>query len=135
MRVGNNFSHKDMYEQTSGFCYLGEGGGSGRHEDLTDAVVEARHRLLIDAQETLRRALLRHLVLQVPDAVLVRELLVRRATLRQDAALEAAHVEQQVGVIFAVHRHKAVLPLNRRHRPRQPVLNVPKHCATPVNIS
>ena len=74
--------------------YLGEGGGSGRHKDLTDAVVEARHGLLVDAQEALRRALLRHLVLQVPHAVLVRELLVRRAALGQDATLEAAHVEQ-----------------------------------------
>ena len=112
-----------------------EGGGSGRHEDLTDAVVEARHGLLVDAQEALRRALLRHLVLQVPHAVLVRELLVRRAALRQDATLQATHVEQQVGIVLAVHRHEAVLPLNSRHRPRQPVLNVPEHSATPVNTN
>ena len=97
-----------------------------------DTVVEVHHRFLIDVQEALRHALLCHLVLQVPDAVLVRELLVHRATLRQDAALEAAHVEQQVGVVLAVHGHETVLPLNRHHRPRQPVLNVPKHCATSV---
>ena len=71
-----------------------------------------------------------HLVLQVPDAVAVRELVVRRATLGQDAALEAAHVEQKVGIVLAVDRHEAVLPQRRRHRPWQPVLYVPEHRAT-----
>lgn len=88
------------------------------------------HRLVIHAQEALSRALLgdlestgpsvpsweplsntwkshpgialpAHLVLQVPDPVLVGELLVAGAALGQDAALEAAHVEQQVGVVLA----------------------------------
>lgn len=68
-----------------------------------------------------------HLVLQVPDAVLVGELLVAGAALGQDAALEAAHVEQQVGVVLAVHRHEAVLPLHRGHRAGQTVLDVPEH--------
>lgn len=55
------------------------------------------------------------------------ELLIAGAALGQDAALEAAHVEQQVGVVFAVDRHKAVLPLHRGHGARQAVLNVPEH--------
>lgn len=114
------------------------------------------HRLVIHAQEALSRALLgdlestgpsvpsweplsntwkshpgialpAHLVLQVPDPVLVGELLVAGAALGQDAALEAAHVEQQVGVVLAVHGHKAVLPLHRGHRAGQTVLDVPEH--------
>jgi len=60
----------------------------------------------------------------------VRELVVRRATLWQNAALKAAHIEEQVGVVLAVHRHEAVLPQSRRHRPRQAVLDVPEHGAT-----
>lgn len=114
------------------------------------------HRLVIHAQEALSRALLgdlestgpsvpswepfsntwkshpgialpAHLVLQVPDPVLVGELLVAGAALGQDAALEATHVEQQVGVVLAVHGHKAVLPLHRGHRAGQTVLDVPEH--------
>lgn len=54
-----------------------------------------------------------HLVLQIPHAVLVGELLVAGAALWQNAALEAAHVEEQVGVVLAVDRHEAVLPLDR----------------------
>lgn len=68
-----------------------------------------------------------HLVLQVPDTILVGELLVAGAALGQDAALEAAHVEQQVGVVLAVHGHKAVLPLDGGDGAGQPVLDVPEH--------
>ena len=75
-----------------------------------------------------------YLVLQIPDAVLVCELLVRGSTLGQDATLEATHVEQQVGVVLAVHRHEAAVPLDGRHRPRQPVLDVPEHCTTPEQL-
>lgn len=35
-----------------------------------------------------------HLILQVPDSVLVSELLVAGATLGEDAALKATHVEE-----------------------------------------
>jgi len=56
-----------------------------------------------------------HLILQVPDAITVCELFVRGATLGQNATLEATHVEQQVGVVFAVDRHEAVLPQSGRH--------------------
>ena len=77
--------------------------------------METRHGFLVNAQEALRSAFLGDLVLEIPHSVLVRELLVRRATLRENPALEAAHVEEQVGVVLAVHRHEAVLPLNRRY--------------------
>ena len=49
------------------------------------------------------------LILQIPDTVFVCELLVAGAALGQDAALKATHVEEQIGVVLAVHRHKAVL--------------------------
>ena len=114
--------------------HLGERGGAGRHEYLAHAVVELGETLLIHTQEALRRALLGDLVLQVPHAVAVRELLVLRAALRQNAALEAAHVEQQVGIVLAVDGDEAVLPLDRRHRARQAVLDVPEHRATPATV-
>lgn len=44
-----------------------------------------------------------HLVLQVPNTVLVGKLLIACATLWQYAALKPAHVEEQVGVVLAVH--------------------------------
>lgn len=44
----------------------------------------------------------RHLVLQVPHPVLVSKLLIAGAALWQYAALKATHVEEQVGVVFAV---------------------------------
>jgi len=75
------------------------------------------------------KTLCSHLVLQVPDAVAVRELLVRGAAFGQNAALKATHVEQQVRIVFAVDRHKAVLPQSGRHRTRQTVLYVPEHCS------
>lgn len=73
----------------------------------------------------------RYLILQIPDPILVRELFIAGAALGQDAALEPAHVEEQVGVVLAVHRHKTVLPLDRGHRARQAVLDVPEHSSTP----
>lgn len=70
-----------------------------------------------------------HLILQVPDSILVSELLIAGATLGEDAALKATHVKEQVGVVFAVNRHKAVLPLHSGHRSGQAILDVPKHCS------
>jgi hypothetical protein len=43
--------------------------------------VELAQRLVVDAQEALGRAFLGHLVLEVPDAVAVRELFVEGTTL------------------------------------------------------
>ena len=53
-------------------------------------------------QERLRRHLLRRLVLQVPDAVAVRQRLEVHAALGLDADLEAPHVEQEVRVVLRV---------------------------------
>lgn len=142
--------------QISLLPYLSEGCGARGHEDLPHSVVKPLHGLIIHTQEALSCALLghlestdpsvpfweplsnpwkphpgttlpAHLILQVPDPVLVGELLVAGAALGQDAALEAAHVEQQVGVVLAVHGHEAVLPLHRGHRAGQTVLDVPEH--------
>ena len=55
-------------------------------------------------QERLRRHLLRRLVLQVPDAVAVRERFEVHAALGLDADLEAPHVEQEVGIVLGIHR-------------------------------
>ena len=114
--------------------------------------MEPVHGLVVDSQETLSRPLLGnlqrttvlaiinnclfgllYLVLQVPDSVLVYELLVHHAALGQYAHLEAAHVEEQVGVVLAVHRHKAVLPLYRGDGARQTVLDLPEY-GTPTEI-
>lgn len=59
------------------------------------------------------------------------ELLITGATFGQDAALESAHVEEQVRVVFTVYGHKAVLPLHRGHRARKAILNVPEHGTAP----
>ena len=61
----------------------------------------------------------------------MRELLVSGAHLGQDAALEAAHVEEQVGVVLGVHGHEAVLPLHGGDGARQAVIDVPEHRAAP----
>lgn len=113
---------------------LGEGGGARGHEHHADAVLEAAERLLVDAQEGLRRALLGVLVLEVPHAVLLGELLVERAALGQDADFEAAHGEQQVGVVLAVDREERVVPLDRGERPQEPVLDVPEDGAAEVDV-
>ena len=115
--------------------HLGERGGAGRHEYLAHAVVELGEALLIDTQEALRRALLGDLVLQVPHAVAVRELLVLRAALRQNAALEAAHVEQQVGIVLAIDTDETGFPLDSGDRTGKAVLDVPKHGATTMSIN
>ena len=71
-----------------------------------------------------------NLILQIPDTIFVCELLVAGAALGQDAALKATHVEEQIGVVLAVHGHKAVLPLHRGHRAGQAVFDVPEDSAT-----
>ena len=68
-----------------------------------------------------------HLILKVPDAVFVSELLVGGACLGQNAALEPAHVEEEVWVVFGVDRDEGVLPLNGGYGARETVLYVPEH--------
>jgi len=113
---------------------LGEGGGPGGHEDLPDPVVELGHGLGVDPQEALRRALLGHLVLQVPDAVAVRELLVRGPDLGQDPALEAGHGEEQVRVVFGVDGDEGVVPRDGGDGAGQSVLDVPENRPPQVNV-
>ena len=67
-----------------------------------------------------------HLILQVPDAVLVGELFGRGPALGQDATLEAGHVEEQVGVVLAVGRDETGLPLEGGDGAGQAVLHVPE---------
>lgn len=43
-----------------------------------------------------------HLILQVPHTVLVSKLLIAGATLGKNATFKPTHVEEQIGVIFAV---------------------------------
>ena len=74
-----------------------------------------------------------YLILQVPYSVSVREFLVCGPTLGQDAALEATHVEEQVGIVLTVHRNKAVLPLDGGHRARQTILDIPEDSSPPVD--
>ena len=111
-----------------------KGGGARGHEHLTNAVLELFDRVIVDAQEGLCRALLGVLVLEIPDAVLVLELLVEHAHLGQDAHLEAAHGEEQIGVVAAVDRRERVLPLERRDRARQRVLELPEDGAAEVDV-
>ena len=68
-----------------------------------------------------------HLVLEVPHSVFVGELLVGGAGLGEDAALEAAHVEEQVRVVLGVDGDEGVIPLHGGDGARQPVLDVPEH--------
>lgn len=108
--------------------YLCEGCGPRGHQNLSNSVVEPLHGLIIHTQETLCCPLFCYLktnktqsstshfkkklqfqgcspiylILQIPDAIFVCELLVAGAALGQDATLKATHVEKQVRVVFAV---------------------------------
>lgn len=62
-----------------------------------------------------QQSVISHLILQVPNSVLVGELLITSTTLWQNATLKATHVEEQIRVVFAVDRYKAVLPLDGSH--------------------
>lgn len=55
------------------------------------------------------------------------ELLIAGAAFGQNATLKTTHVEQQIGVILAVNRHEAVLPLHCGDGSRQAVLDIPEH--------
>ena len=95
--------------------------------------MEALHALCVHSEEALGSTLLGHLVLQVPHTVLVGELLVGRADLWKNPALKATHVEEQVGVVFGVDRHEAVLPLDSGDRAGQTILDVPEYSTATEN--
>lgn len=67
-------------------------------------------------------------------AHLVGEALGGHADLGQDADFEAAHGEQQVGVVAAVHAYEAVVPVHGGYAARQPVLEVPEHGPPQVHL-
>ena len=72
-----------------------------------------------------------YLILQIPDAILVGELIAGGTALWQDAALKATHVEQQVGVVLAVDRDKTLLPQEGCDGAGETVLHVPEHSTSP----
>ena len=115
--------------------HLRERRASAAHQDLTHVVLELLHAVLVHTQERHRRLLLRRLILQRPHAIArLHLLLARRSALRQNAHLEAAHVEQKVRIVLRVHTHERLLPLERRQRPRQTRLHVPEHGATQIHV-
>ena len=129
---------------------LGEGRRARAHQHLADPVLERFEPLVVHPQVRLRRALLGHLVLQGPHAVLVPDGGVASAVcvpdaadaradlahpaLGQDPHLEAAHREQQVGVVPRVDRHEGVGPLERGQRAREAVADVPEGGAAEVDV-
>ena len=82
----------------------------------------------------MRRPLLGGIVDQRPNAILHREVFVEVAALWKDAYLEAGHREEQVRVIPAVDAGEGVVPVDRRDRSRQPILQVPEHCTAEVDV-
>ena len=62
------------------------------------------------------------------------ELLERRSDLGQDAALEAAHVEENVWVVLAVDGDKRPLPLDGGDGARETILYVPEDSPAQVDI-
>ena len=75
-----------------------------------------------------------YLILQVPYTIPMSEFFKGCAALGQNAAFKATHVEQEIWIVFAVHRHKAFIPAERCDRSRQAVLNVPEHGPAKINI-
>ena len=63
----------------------------------------------------------------------MRELFESGSALGEDPAFEATHVEQQVGIVFAVHGHERILPLNGGHWAGETVLDVPEYGASAAN--
>lgn len=72
-----------------------------------------------------------HLILKVPDTILVRELVAGGTALWQDATLEATHVEEQVRVVLAVDRDEALLPHEGGDGTRKTILHVPEDSSSP----
>ena len=96
---------------------LGERRRARRHQHLSNPVLKLLQSLVVHPEKRLRGSLLRLLVLQVPNPILLREVFRRHPRLGHDPNLEAAHVEQQVGVIARVHGDESVVPLERGDGP------------------
>mmetsp|Transcript_97181 Transcript_97181/g.274888 ORF Transcript_97181/g.274888 Transcript_97181/m.274888 type:complete len:549 (-) Transcript_97181:3378-5024(-) len=113
---------------------LREGRGAGGHQDRPAAVLELLLGLVVDLEERLCGHLLGRIVLQLPHALTLRELLLERADLGQDADLEAAHVEEHVGVVLRVNRGKGVVPHEVSDAPWQPVLHLPEDSPAQIHV-
>jgi len=68
---------------------LGESSGTTSHQNLPHPILEPLDPFFVDLDESLGRDLLRVLILQFPDAILLREFLHRASYLRQNAHFEA----------------------------------------------
>lgn len=77
----------------------------------------------------------------------MRELLVGHSAFGQDPALKAAHIEEQVWIVLAIHGDERILPLDRGYGARQTILqkkslgslkvsnlNVPEDGASQVHV-
>ena len=113
---------------------LREGCGARSHQDSTASVLELLLRLIVHLEEGLCRHLLSGIVLKLPHTLALRELFLERADLGQDSNLEAAHVEEDVGIVLGVDGCKGVVPNKRCHAAGQSVLHLPEDCASQVNI-
>jgi len=100
------------------------------HQDLSNTIMKTPHWFLIYSQEALGCSFLGDFVLEIPDSILVSKLLSSHPTLGQDATFKTTHVEQQVRIVFTVHRNEAVLPLYCGHRAWQAILYVPEYSTT-----
>ena len=75
-----------------------------------------------------------NLILQIPDTIPVCEFLKCCATLGQDTAFKTTHVKQKIWIVFAVHRHKAFIPVQCGHRSWQTIFYVPEHSTPKVDV-
>mmetsp|Transcript_98960 Transcript_98960/g.262869 ORF Transcript_98960/g.262869 Transcript_98960/m.262869 type:complete len:322 (-) Transcript_98960:3361-4326(-) len=113
---------------------LGERRGARSHQDRPASVLELLLRLIVDLEEGLRRHFLGRIVLQLPHALTLCELFLERPDLGQDPHLEAAHVEEDVGVVLRVHGCEGVVPDEVRDAARKPVLHLPEHRPAQVHV-
>ena len=73
---------------------LGESCGAAGHQDLAHTILKSLDAIFVDSDKCLGRDLLGAFVLQLPNAIFLREFFLSCSLLRQDSHLEAAHVEQ-----------------------------------------
>ncbi|KAI6750107.1 hypothetical protein HG531_007372 [Fusarium graminearum] len=113
---------------------LGECGGTRRHKNLSNTVVELLNILLSNLQESVGCTLFCGVVNKRPNTVLDGELLILITNLGENADLETAHGKQQVRVVATVNTNKAVIPIDRCHRSRKTVFQVPEYSSSKVDI-
>lgn len=75
-----------------------------------------------------------NLVLQLPHSLLLRELFLDGSDLGEQPHFEAAHGEEEIGVVAGVNRDIGVFPVDGGDAPRQSVLDLPKHRAAQIYV-